>query len=102
MCSPLGAVAHLEEQVTVDMSVLCPQEVNKMHLNRARMVYWKRRAAKHECEEFKEGGWLEPIQAMSRRKTNELWKQTHRNVMKKLVVEGGWVHKKIMRYWLVR
>ena len=57
------------------------------------VVYCKRWAAKHECEELKEGVWLEPIQAMLRRKTNEPWTDNHRNVMRKLVVEGGGCRK---------
>ena len=58
----------LEEQVAVDMRV-CPQDVKKMLLKRARTVYWKKWAATHECEELKEGAWLEPIKAMLRRTT---------------------------------
>ena len=67
-----------------------------MLLKQARSVYWRKWAAKHECEELKEGVWLEPIQAMLRRKTNETWIDKHRNVMRKLVVKGGWVQKKIV------
>ena len=66
-----------------------------MLLNHARVVDWKRWAAKHECEELKVGVWLEPIQAMLRRRTNELWTEKHRNVMRKLAVEGGWVQKRM-------
>ena len=29
-----------------------------------RIVRWKKWAAKHECEELKEGVWLGPVQAM--------------------------------------
>ena len=47
-----------EGQVAVDMRVVCP-----MLPSQARTVYWKTLAAKHECEESKEGWWLEPIQA---------------------------------------
>ena len=60
------------------MGVVCPQDVKKMLLKQASMVCWKRWAAKHEWEELKEGVWLEPIQAMLRRKTNESWKDKHR------------------------
>ena len=38
-----------------DMRVVCPQDVKKMLLKQARMVYGKNWAAKHECEELKEG-----------------------------------------------
>ena len=44
-----------------------------MMLKQAKIAHWKKWAAKHECEELKEGVWLEPIQAMLRRRTNEAW-----------------------------
>ena len=44
-----------EGQVPVDMRVACPQDVKKMPLNQARLVSWKKWAAKHEREELKEG-----------------------------------------------
>ena len=53
--------------VAVDVRVVCPQDVTNMILEQARMVYWKRRAAKHKCDELKQGVWLEPIQSMLRR-----------------------------------
>ena len=37
-----------EEQVAVDMRVVCPQDVKKMLLKQGRMVYWKTWAAKLE------------------------------------------------------
>ena len=37
----------------------------------ATMINWKTWAAKHECEELKEGAWLEPVQALPRRNTDE-------------------------------
>ena len=56
----------------------------------ARMVHWKNWEAKHECEELKAAVWLEPNEVMPRSKTNEAWRDKHRNVAKKLVVDGGW------------
>ena len=61
----------LEEQVAVDMRVVCPQDAKNMLLKQARMVYRRKYVGKHGCEEPKEGGWLMPIHAMLRRKTNE-------------------------------
>ena len=78
-----------EEQVAVDMRVVCMQDGKVMLLKQAWMACWKRRAAKHECEELK----LEPVQAVLRRKTNEAWTDRHRHVTRKLVVEGGWVQQ---------
>ena len=89
----------LEGQVAVDMRVVCPQDAKKMLLKWARMVHWKKRAIKNECEKSKEGVRLEPIQAVLRRKTNELWIDEHLNVMRKLVVEGRWVQKR--HIWVV-
>ena len=43
-----------EETLKVDMRVVCPQDVKMMLLKQARMIYWKRWAAKHECEEREE------------------------------------------------
>ena len=63
--------------------MVCPQDVKKMLLKKARKIYWKKWAAKHECEELKERVWLEPIQAMLRRKTNESCTDKLRNAMRK-------------------
>ena len=57
-----------EEQVKVDMSLVCPPDVKKMLLEQTRTAYWWKWAAKHECEELNEGARLRPIQAMPRRK----------------------------------
>ena len=65
-----------EEQVKVDLRVVCPQDV-----------------AKHECEDVKEGVWMEPDQALLRRKTKAARTDKHRNVTRTLVVEAGWVQK---------
>ena len=61
----------------------------------ARPVCWKKWAAKDEYEELKEGVWLEPALALLRKKTNEDCTEKHRNVARKLVLEGGWVQKKL-------
>ena len=74
---------------------VCPQDVKKKLLKQARMVHRPQWAAKPECEELKEGVWLGAIQALLRRKTDEVWTDMHHTVMRKLVVEGGWVLKKM-------
>ena len=58
---------------------------------RARTVYWKKWAAKHEIEELKEGVWLELALAWLRKRTQGDWTEKHRNVARKLLLEGGWV-----------
>ena len=56
-----------EGQVAAEMRVVCPQAVKQMLLNQARMVYWKKLAAKDECKELK-GVWLGPIRDMVQKK----------------------------------
>ena len=75
---------------------MCPKDVNKMLLQQARTVYWKKWAAKHEHEELKEGLWLELALALLRKKTKEVWTEKHRNVARKLFLEGGWVQKRLL------
>ena len=45
-------------EITIDMRFVCPRDGRKMLVKRARSVYWKKWAAKHEYEELKEGTWL--------------------------------------------
>ena len=52
-------------------------------------------AAKRECEDLKEGVWLEPIQAVLKKNTNQACTDKHRHVMRKLVLDGGWVQKRL-------
>ena len=79
----------------IDMRYVCPKDVQKTLLLQARTVYWKKWAAKHEHEELKEGVWLEPALALLRKKTKGEWTEKHRNVARKLVLEGGWVQKRL-------
>ena len=44
---------------------------------------------------------LEPALALLRRRTKEEWTDKRRNVARKPFLEGGWVQKKTIRYWLV-
>ena len=49
----------------------------------------------HEHEELKAGVWLEPDPALLRKK---VWKdrtEKHRNVARKMFLEGGWTQKKL-------
>ena len=68
-------------------------------VQQARLVRWKKWAAKHEYEEVKEDIWLEPALALLRKKTKENWSERHRNVVSKLVWEGGWVQKLFHLGW---
>ena len=67
----------------IDMRFVCPKDVKKMLVQRARSVHWKKWAAKHEYEELKEGAWLEPRLALLRKKVRGKWTETHRNVARK-------------------
>ena len=84
-----------EGEARVDMRYVCPKDVKKMLLQRARTVHWKKWAAKHEIEELKEGVWLEPVLALLRKKTKRDWTENHRNVARNLFVEGGWVQQRL-------
>ena len=59
---------------------------------RARSVFWKKWAAKHEQ---KEGAWIEPDQALFRIKTKRGWTENHRNVARKISLEGGWTQNRL-------
>ena len=58
----------LSDETKIDMRHVCPRDVKKMLVQRARSVYWKKWAAKHELEELKEGAWIEPALAFLRKK----------------------------------
>ena len=66
-----------------------------MLVQRARSVHWKKWAAKHEYEELKEGAWLEPGLALLRKKVMEGWTEKHRNVARKIFLEGDWTQKRL-------
>ena len=87
-------MAHLAVRSAsgVDLRMVCPQDVKKL-FKQARMVYWKEQAATHECEDLKEGVWLEPIQAVLRRKTNGPWAEKLHKVRRTWVVDGGGCRK---------
>ena len=72
------------------------KDVKKMLVQRARSVYWKKWVAKHEYVELKEGAWLEPGQALVRKKENGDWTEKHRNVDRKIFLEGGWTLKRLI------
>ena len=58
-------------------------------------MYWKKWAAKHEYEELKEGAWLEPGRALLREKVKENWTEKHRNVARKIFLEGVWRQQRL-------
>ena len=58
-------------------------------------MYWKKWAAKHGYEELKEGAWLKPGLALLRKNLKEHWTEKHRNVARKIFLEGGWVQKRL-------
>ena len=49
------------------MRYVRPKDVKKMLLKLAKTTYWKKWAAKHECEELEEGVWLESTLDLLRR-----------------------------------
>ena len=71
---------------------LCAQETfKKMLVQRARSVHWKKWAAGHEYEELKDGA---PALGLLRKKVKEDWTEQHRNVTRKVFLEGGWKQKR--------
>ena len=50
---------------------------------------------KHGCKELKDGAWLEPGQTLLRKKVKENWTEKHRNVARKIFLEGGWTQKRL-------
>ena len=74
---------------------MCPRDVKKMLMQRARPVYWNKWAAKHEHEELEEGAWIEPALALLRNKVRGNWTEKHCNVARKLFLEGGWTRKRL-------
>ena len=82
------------DETKIDMRFVRPRDVKKMLVQRARSLYWKKWAAKHEYEELKEGAWFEPAQALLRKKVMEDWTHKHRNVTRKIFLEGGWTQKR--------
>ena len=83
------------DETRIDTKFVCPRDVKKMLVQTARSVYRKKWAAKHEYEEVKEGVWLEPAPALSRKKVREEWTEKHRNVARKIFLEGGWTQKRL-------
>ena len=77
------------------MRFVCPRDIEKMLVQRARSVFLKKWAAKHEHEELKEEVWLEPALALLRKKVREDWAEKHRNVARKIFLEGGWAQKRL-------
>ena len=91
----VAIVAHLvffEGKVAVDVRLRIEREVDAFDTSKDGQ--WENWAAKHEDEEMKAGVWMEPVQAVLRRKTTEAWTEKHQHVTKKLFVEGGWVQKR--------
>ena len=78
------------------MRFVCPKDVKKMLVQRARSVYWKKWAAKHECERLKEGAWLETGLHLLRKKVGVDWTEKHHNVARKIFLEGGWAQKRLL------
>ena len=80
---PQWHTSKFEGEARIDMRYVFPKDVQKMLVQQAMSVCWKKWAAKHEYEELLEGVWLEPALAMLRKKTKEDWTEQHRSVARK-------------------
>ena len=85
----------LSDDTEIDMRFVCPKDVRKMLVQRARSEQWKKWAAKHEYEELNEGAWLEPGLPLFRKKVKENWTEKHWNGGRKIFLEGGWTQKRL-------
>ena len=88
-------------EITIDVRYVCPKDVKKMLLQRARSVYWKKLAARHEDEELKEEAWLDPKLVLLRKKVQENWTEKHRNCGQEDLLGRRLDAKEIFRHWLV-
>ena len=86
---PCWHTSVLGDEIKMDVRYVCRKYVKEMLVQKSRSVYWKKWAAKHEYEELKEGAWLEPGLALLRKKVRENWTENHRNVARKIFLEGG-------------
>ena len=88
------------DETRIDMRCVCPKDVKKILVQRARPVSWKKWAAKHEQEEPKEGARIKAALALLRKTAKGVWTEKHRNVVRKIF----WVRldaKETVRCWPV-
>ena len=90
---PYRQILVFSYEMKIDMRYVCPKDVKKMLVHRARSVYWEKWAAKHQYEE------LEESSSAKERKGD--WTEKHRNAARKIFLEGGWTQKKFIRNWMV-
>ena len=83
------------DETRIDLRFVCPKDVRKMLVQRARSENWKKSAAKHEHDELKDGAQLEPGPALFRKKVKEKWIEKHPNVARKIFLEGGCTPKRL-------
>ena len=83
------------DEITMDVGYVCPKDVKTILVQRERPVSWKKWAAKHEQEEPKEGAWVEPALALLRKTAKGVWTEKHRNVTRKIFLEGGWTQNRL-------
>ena len=63
--SPRWHTLVFSNEVTIDMSCVCPKDVRKTLVQRARSVNREKWTAKHAYEVLKEGAWVEPGLALN-------------------------------------
>ena len=82
------------------MRYVCPEDVEKMLLQRTRTVYWKKWTSKYNYGELKGGVLLELALALLRQKTKRDWTGKHRYVCPKDVKEML-LQQTSKVYWIV-
>ena len=81
-----------EVEVRIDMRYVCPKRCQENASAEGQGGLPEKVGSK--------GIWLEPALALLRQKTKGDWTERHRNVARKLLLEGGWEQKRL-RHWLV-
>ena len=90
-----------EGQVAVDVRVVCPQDVENMLLKQARMGALEEMSTQTQVSgvERRNVAWNQFRHCCEGRAANR--GQMSTAMRKKLVVEGGWVHERTVRRWVV-
>ena len=83
-----------EGQERVDMRYACPQKFEEDVAGTSK-INLPGEVCSETRERGIEGGTLAPALALLRKKTKEGWTVLHRNTARKLVLEEGWVQKRL-------
>ena len=92
----MAVLAHtlvFSNEITIDMRYLCPKDVRKMLLQRARSENWKKWAAKHEYEELKDGAWR--ASSLAKEREGALDRKASQCGQEDLFGRRGWTQQRL-------